>query len=312
MKQGHVCHHYLVEYDQPRKVLRTCVDSITFRATDDGLGIKPDDRHANGAIFDLGLKAKEKALIMAINMTYCTNDTNQDVELVFTQLFDNDEAKTGGGGGGEENKEGVCNGQHPDVSGQVRFFVSRAANGEIHGADRLLYEPNFTNLGFPAIHYVGLEHSILNARSTAVTYHKAPDPDFEVFKRSDHLIVFILENKTHFKDKRGKPSIGKHDIIMLPDNDYYMVSKRALKTVRDFFESDVFTLFRYTTHNHLSLAWKPVKKTDGDLPTELLTPMERERKTDGSAVIVLFLEVNYIVIEPEMHRYASIIKDLKV
>lgn len=291
MKKGAYQHH-LIQYELPQKVQRTCKDCITFHLTNNGQ-LEPDDRHADGVVFDFGLKPGQKAIILSIDMTFCTNDTDRNVELELQDIF---------GASPTLLSEG-----HPDVTGKVRFLLSRHANGIVPKSNRLLYEPNFMNLGFPVIQYAGLEHCILNARSTAISYEGAPEPDFEVFKRADHLIVFILQNVTQFKE------IGKHDIILLPDNEHYKVSKRAIKVIRSFFETTVFTLFRYTTQNHMKLAWAMEMKPPPELPDHLMTPSERkhsDRKNGGFSIIVVFLKATFIVIQQETPRFMCSSKNL--
>ncbi len=307
MKKGPVCQHHLVKYSEPQKQIKTCVDCVTFHLTAQGT-LQSDARHADGRVFDLGLRQGEKAIITKISMLYCTNDTERNVELELYDMF-----------GPEEKMDGSdllgffreAEHKHPDQTGRVRFILPKSANGKVPHAERLIYEPNLSNLGFPVIQYAGLEHSILNARSTAVSYESAPHPGFEIFKRTDHLIVFLLENKAYFKR-----DIGLDDIIALPDGEHYKVSQKAIVRVREFFETSVFPLFRYTTTNHVRVSWVSHEDLPQvPTPSHLQTPAEAKhaaRRNEGFSIVVLFLEIEFVVVEQGPLRYQCTQKDLKI
>lgn len=293
MKKGYV--HHLAQYSEPQKQLRSCVDCVTFHFTSSNTLIV-DQRHADKHVFDLGLKAGEKAIITKISMPYATNDTGRHVEFELQELF----------GATHPFRE---DGKHPDYTGKVRFVVPRSANGRVPHTDRLIYEPNFTNLGFPVIQYAGLEYCIMSARSTAIGTKRAPDPEFELFKRTDHLVVFLLQNKVHFKQ-----SVTSEDVVIMPDSDHVMITKRAITIARDFFQSAIFPLFLYTTTNFVKLDWMhqlDAAPADDPIARVVMTTAEEKhaaRRNDGFSIVVLFLEIEYLVIEPDAPRYTAAIK----
>lgn len=288
-----VVEHHLVEFVHPQKISKTCRDHIVFHLTEKG-ELLSDERHADGAVFDLKLKERERAIIMSVRVKWCTNDTERDIVMEFQDVFALENPKETG---------------HPDVTGKIRFILSRNANGTVPKRDQLLYEPNFTNLGFPIIQYIGMEHSIMNARSTAVIPYDAV-VDFEIFKRSDHLVVFLLENKQLFKE------IKTQDIVSLNDGEHYKISKTAVRRVRSFFYDSIFSQFHYVTTNHLKLAWAAeITPPPQDPPPHLRTKEElatAKRKNDGFAIIVLYLKMEYIVVKPETYTVLTTIKGLNI
>jgi hypothetical protein len=283
-----IIEHHLVQVTAPELRLETRVESVclhgTFDATSKRGVIRIDERHADGVVFDLGLRPElgEKALITAVELQHATNDTGRNVQFALNLRL-----------GGCASPLYAANPDHPDACGTVRFVVPKHADGPVAKVDRVLYEPNFFNLGFDVLGYVGREEQMLAApRSVAVGPPGTEEPDFEVFAVSDPLPCFVLTNKHLFPDV-----VGYRDIVRVKT--VYRISKTVCAVVRSFFRDTVFPLLRYTSDNTLQLTWRADMDPAPDLPDHLMTPAELKRearKNDGFAMLQLFLVVRYVVV----------------
>lgn len=308
-------HHFLFDFLLPKKELRTSKDAICMHlesTTNNQTRLVCDHRHLNGCIFSgMKLEKDERAVILSIEMTYCANDTQRDVYLYIEDLFSVDTRQLNH----DDNK--------PDKTGRVRFHLPAGCNGPVPKKHRLIYQPNFTNLGIDILPYVGMEEYILNVRSQAVSTEpeavtslssslKKKDDGFEIFCQTDPIIVFILR-------ERGKlTSLMKEAncIVMLKDEKHYKVKKSLLEKVRYLFASSIFPLFHYTTRdNHIHLAWQSQMQPPPPLPPHMLETKEMEEKeagTTGFAMMVFMLKVTFIVVPVGLSKIEAVMQKLSI
>jgi hypothetical protein len=270
MRGSGIAVHYLLEHTPVQRELKSREEVVCFHYTSQ---LVCEDSHADGQVFDLQLKPTERALITAINLVYCRNHTGREIRMCLRLPHSKDDTDT----------------LHPDLSGNVYFVVpASGANGTVPKRDMMLYEPNFFNLGFDLIPFLGMEHSILNARSSAILsseeYQQRPAVDFELFLLSDPFLAFMLREKAKLK------FIGQNDILVLPDKKHYKVSKTVVERMRGFFAEKVFPLFLYVETNHLCLTWPQTVSEPVDDGAE-------QRRNGGFGIIVLRFTIDYYVVE---------------
>lgn len=291
--------HVLVEIQPPQRELRKCIDTVCMHLVGrEGVPTQLvcDDFHPNGRLFrSMSLKGGERAIILSIRLVYCSNNTGRDVHLQICNLFDADAAAAA-----------ASLEVHPEKTGTARVVLPARHRGEMPKRRQLVYEPNLVNLGINVLHYAGLEDSIECARSSAVYPGDLQKSrrEFELFKMSDPLLVFALQHRNHF------PDISAQDIVQFKDG-YYKMKQSAADRVRFFFKKTVFPLFHYTRPEHvISLTWNPEMQPPPALPPHLLllqkedeeaaTAAAGEEVMSGFAMIVFTLEMEYIVVTPNL------------
>lgn len=285
---SHTTNIHLVKYALPVKQCKSTTDVVCLHLLKaDEQTLFPDARHVNGEhVCDLKLAAGDRALVLAVDLVYYTNDSSSrlemDLDLRFSSCVEVSAASTAS--------------LHPDYTGHVKFVLEPGHQGKVSESDRRLYEPNFLNLGFDLLPFAGQEHAILQPKSWVVTdAHNQIQYDYEVFPRTDPFIVFIVENRQHFK------WITQSDILICDkDKMHYKVRKDAVERVRTFFKDVAFPLFHYTRSNGFSLAWKVVGR--------LIVPEDEDYddqplKNDGFAMVVMVLEVTYVVIKQDLAQF---------
>ncbi len=270
--------HYLIEQQPVVHQRRTIVDCVTLR----GPHLVPDSRHASGELFSpLGLlEGDERALLLSINMLYCTNDTGRTVKFTIDFCFDEKPV---------DIPASASKRLHPDLVGHVCVTlypspaVTRINGGVVPSSHQLIYRANVAALDkFDMIQYAGMEESIRNARSGAALPPSVVPPagEFEIFLQTDPFLVFLMQKRALFGDE-----IVDEDIRPLAGTPHhYRVTKRAANRVRSVFNDAVFPLFHYTTAK--SLRFRCDASAEGDIFAA----------ADPEASLTVLFQLEYLVI----------------
>lgn len=256
MKKGGGGTFYLIEtFNAVAKVVESKVDDLCFHLLPDLTLVAQKE-----LLFDL---PKEKYLILSVSVPYCRNDT--DCVLNITLQLTQDRSCV--------------------------LSIAPNAKGVLPKEEREVYKPNFMNLGFNLIPYIGMENSILNAHS-GVICEKGDNPQIELFKQSDPFLCFIREHKQHF------PEI---EIWKTQITDVCAVHKQGVKRVQSLFQKEIFPLFEYSNTQSLRIDWTPQKLEQ--------QPSKRE---NGFAIAMVLVKVDYIAIKQEVPKFACKINNLGI
>ena len=263
--------HFLTQIEFPPKELRTLTDVITVHRMEDTGRLECDPLHPGGAVFRaMNLCEGQRALILSLKLTYSANSTGRDIFFEFRDLFVPRTGKS----------------QHPDVTGIVKLVIPANHQGSVPKARQTLYEPNFVNLGVKIIPYAGMEEAMRAARSTAVLYEgditslsNESATDFQLFKVSDPLLVFMLQHVNVW----STDEIGPHDICAIKHHHIYKVRRRAVERAQSVFKNAIFPLFCYTHPMH---------------KMHIVEERPREEQVTGGdfALAVFVLELEYMVV----------------
>lgn len=166
-------------------------------------------------------------------------------------------------------------GMHPDSTGRLKIIVPRSFKGPLPTEDRLIYEPKLVHLGVSILPYLGLENHILGARSTCLTQAGIAH-EYQAFRNNDPFLLFLLEYKDKF-DETNARDIIRYDQIVL-------VKRHLVKRVQQFFENAIFPLFRYVSNDPtLVFKW--------------------EKRPQHSGFVNVVVQVDYVVVTPEIPKY---------
>jgi hypothetical protein len=257
--KGH--HHVLVEYAPPLKQVRTVTDDCLFFAA-----AAADGRQC---VCPFRLHPGERAVVLKIELLYSRNDWPDDpLELEVEAFFAPD----------ADDRH-----RHPDHNGgRCALTLPAGWRGVLPKDRRLVYEPNMVNLGFSVVHYIGLEDSILNARSSCVT----PQGVFEehvLFRDGDPLLVFLLQNRQHF------PELRSDDVRLCKADGFaggraiYAVRRHVVERVQSLFRNAIFPLIHYVQGDSLVV--------NARVPTAV-------------GVAMCLLQTTYVVVSPQVPEYA--------
>lgn len=277
---GHV-RHYLVEHPAMQQERRTSYDHLCLSVAPGTRHLLPDERHAQRhTLFDIALRVGERALLLGIEMLYCTNDLGVEVMLEFPALFEEGDV---------------------DAAGRVVFVVPAHANGNVPRRDRMLYEPNFCNLGIDIVPWAGLEGSIVSARSTAVvgTYPLPAEAQYQLFRENDPLLLFFMRNRNSF------PDLDKFEITALSTSTsaaaegICRVPKAVVDRVQRFFQTSVLPLFHYTTQKALLIKWPTQLAHNAPYPQATTeNPFVSAAGGGGHWGVTLTFCLHYVVVAP--------------
>jgi len=276
-------HHLFVAHDE-----RVVVDHAALRLNADEGQLVMDSmhQHRDGKVMALSLKPHEKAFIKSISVVYCANDTGIKYAMQLQGLFP------------PQNEE---DGVHPDVKGVVCFEVPAFCSGQIPLNNQCIYSPNVMHLGFDVRPYLGMEASIAQGHSSAVTTEKQIKyPDYELYAEGDPILAFMLTSPPEF------PEVKKSDFIRLDDGvktldgrAIYRVPSKGPARVRRFFRDTVCPLIRYSTASDgFTLQWNSVPQVEGVSKVE----------DDAFMGILLVFRIEYDVLTPfaphfEVNKY---------
>lgn len=254
--------HVLVVRQEVVHEQRNVVDTLCFNGT---YGT-PDQRHANFHCLPIRLQPGEKALILSIQLLYCTNDTDQEWRFQLSgELWD--------------GQNGV-----PPLS----IVVPPHAKGAVPSLDRLVYRNEVVAKAPEFIQYLGQEHAILGAHSTCVGGGGA-SADFQLFREKDPFLQFLRAHWSTF------PELNEFDIQLADDEKepIYQVSQRAVERVTHFFKT-VFGKIRYKTRSDESpLSLRCPEKERFILPGD-----GAEAVTAAFSGVVIMLSLDYVVVAP--------------
>lgn len=289
--QGRIVLH---QYRAPHKETRTYEDIVVMNLSGNEM-LECDSNHKGGRIFkDLKLERGERAVITSLKMTWCANGTNREVHLEVQDMFAPREGKSL---------------NHPEVSGIIRLIVPANHVGPVPKQAQKVYYANFLNVeGVTLVHYLGMEHSILNARSSAIASAEVrgiscTETAFQVFFYTDPLLVFILDHKKLLW--KGSKQIKPHDIVQCKENPkYYKVSTRIVEEAQQNFKQNIFPLFCYTHPEHkMRLIWDPDMEAPPEMPPHTLNREDREQ-TSGLGIVYFRLEMECIIVTNQMQAFS--------
>lgn len=258
-------HHYLIKKEKHKRDIRCITDVVTFYGDD----LIPDSNHIiSPSLFKVcqfDKKEHEKVVILKLSIIYSQNDFKEHAQLRVKHLF------------GDKEAEG---GKHPDSTGTLLVSVPGGWCGPIGKDARLLYEPNFVNLGVRLHAYAGLEDSIMNPRSTGIS-REGITSDWELLSFGDPLLSFLFEQRHMFVETR------EDDIKLVSDGTtkkpVYAVRKTMLNRVREFFTNSVFSRFQYLEQrNWIQLEWEKKPK--------------QETKLHDRSVVTIVLQMEILVV----------------
>ena len=269
---------HLVHFEPPPKTIKTTTESLSFFINNQGEthsthSIKDHEDLFKLCTLDFDPLREEKAFILKVQILYSHNDYDNFWEWEVEKLFDctNPSSRLQEGIGEEGSK-------HPDSTGRLKIVIPGGQfKGCINPEDRLVYQPKLVHLGVSVFPYVGLEHHILGARSTCLT-HAGIAHEYVAFANTDPFLVFFLEHKDKFDETNA------HDIKRYEKN--VLVKRHLVKRVQQFFQNALFPLFHYVAKDStLVFRW----------------PKEKRPQTKG--FINAMIQVDYIVITPEIPKY---------
>lgn len=280
MNRGSSGVFHLVHFEPPLKTIKTTTESLCFfidnnptsseTCIESTHSIKGQEDLFKLCTLEFDSSREEKAFILKVQILYSHNDYDDFWEWEVEKLFD----YNGCGEGVEEDGSS----KHPDSTGRLKLVVPGCRfKGCINPEDRLVYEPKVVHLDVSIFHYVGLEQHILGARSTCLT-HAGIAHEYVAFANTDPFIVFLLEYKHKFDETNA------HDIKRYEKN--VLVKRHLVKRVQKFFQDTMFPLFHYVAKDStLVFKW----------------PKEKRPQTRG--FINVMIQVDYIVITPEIPKY---------
>jgi hypothetical protein len=265
--------HVLVVRQDVVHEQRNVVDTLCF----DGATGTPDQRHCSSQCLPIRLQPGEKALVLGIQLLYCTNDTDREWRFQLQgELWDG-------------QKE------------PIHVVVPPHAKGVVPSLDRLVYRNEMMAKCPEFVQYLGQEHAIMGAHSTCVGSGSsgvaAAAADFQLFKENDPFLQFLRRHWSTF------PELNEFDIQLVPTTttkddggagDIYQVSQRAVDRATHFFKT-VFGKIRYKTR---------------DTPLTLLSPppppptiqgddsQETKRRKDAFYGVVVMLSLDYLAVAP--------------
>jgi hypothetical protein len=269
---------HLVHFEPPPKTIKTTTESLSFFINNTHIEsthkIENQEDLFKLCTLEFDPSREEKAFILKVQILYSHNDYDNFWEWEVEKLFDctNTSSRLQEGIGEEEGSK------HPDSTGRLKLVVPGGQfKGCIEPADRLVYEPKVVHLDVSILHYVGLEHHILGARSTCLT-HAGIAHEYVAFANTDPFIVFLLEYKHKFDETNA------HDIKRYENN--VIVKRHLVKRVQKFFQDAMFPLFHYVAKDStIVFRW----------------PKEKRPQTRG--FINVLIQVDYIVVTPEIPKY---------
>lgn len=254
--------HVIVVRQEVVHEQRNVVDTLCFNGT---YGT-PDQRHSNhGHCLPIRLQVGEKALVLGVDLLYCTNDTDREWRFELQgELWD---GKTG-----------------PPLN----IVVPPRAKGAVPALDRLVYR-NEVVAKFPEfVQYLGQEHAILGAHSTCVDISSGIG--FQLFREKDPFLQFLRNHWSNF------PELSEFDIQLVENNGsssevIYQVSQRAVDRATHFFKT-VFARIHYKTRESpLSLRCPEQER--------FILPGDNEAAA-GTAFsgVVIMLSLDYVIVAP--------------
>lgn len=278
--KGHAADVHLIRYEDPyRSNVKTKVDLLVLSGDE----LVPDFGHAlSQEVCHVDLRPHESMIILSVSVLYTHSDLqNETVELEIYNLwpscFPSNEGK------------------HPDFTGSFTIVIPPAPwNGIPSNKDtRIVYQPRWAVLGFNALAYAGYEHQILEARSTCITYQgiqEAGAGEYQAFLTGDPLIRFLMEHKRHF------PELESEDIVKLTACEGYMIKRRLVERVQNFFRTTLFPLYRYKPSGASGLKFRP--------------PAGKQKLPPRGTVAVM-LQMDYVVISTNIGAAPLRVFDLK-
>lgn len=265
--------HVLVERQDVVHERRNTVDTLCF---DSATGT-PDQRHCKSQCLPIRLQPGEKALVLDVQLLYCTNDTDREWRFQLQgELWDG-------------QKE------------PLNVVVPPRAKGVVPSLDRLVYRneviakcPEFV------VQYLGQEHAIMGAHSTCVTNSSsgiAAAADFQLFKENDPFLQFLRRHWSTFTElNEFDIQLVSTTVITAEGGEIYQVSQRAVDRATHFFKT-VFGKIRYKTRDTplLLLSPSPLSPPTATQGNDI---QETNKREDAFQGVVVMLSLDYLVVAP--------------
>jgi len=274
MKRGTVFH--LVHFQHPEKTIKRTTDLISFYIHNGGINVDKTHKGEGEGLYklctlDFDPTKGEKAVILKISLVYTHNETQTPFIWDTEPIFEKDNTS--------ETDQSSQSSHHPDTTGTISLVIpGDAFSGPLPNDARLIYEPKMVHLGISLLPYIGLEHHILNARSTCVS-QAGLVYEYQAFKGTDPLVVFLLENKSHFDE------VNAQDIKKLDEN-VYIIKRPLVKRIQTFFANTVFSLIKYVSNPTLTFRWRTQPP-----------PLEQD------AFVNAMIQIDYVVTSPSVYKY---------
>lgn len=299
---GHY-HHHLIQYHHPEKEYRTVTDLVTFHLRDGKM--VPDHRHlvpsedGQEYLFQccpLGLKDRQKALLLDFKLLYTLSDFDMPLQFAVETMFPVDDRTV------EMAHHDVVvedDEMHPDFTGSAVIHIPPSnLSGPLPSENRVIYRPRFYDLaqgGFNVPQYAGTEGHILNARSNHIMVDELshlrqdddPENQYVAFLYTDPFVVFVMEHRHHFKEERSD------DIRILEGEakqggSVYLIRRPFVERIQQFFKNAVYPHFNYTTNDAIRFAWK--------------TGPKQSKSTTNDPVVAFMVQLDYMIISPHLPR----------
>lgn len=266
-----VARHFLTHIEWREKEIRTVTDAIIFHKNSAGVMI-PDARHSDNCICPLTLKDhSQRVIIIKMELLYTHNECDTQFLADIGPVFH------------AENTQSEH--AHPDKTGVIRFMIpGKRCCGVIDPGMRIIYQPNLVNLGINLLQYAGMENSILEARSTAISQKGILNSGYMAFMLTDPLLGFLLTHKQHFTALHAKDIIKQDDGI-------YLVRTPLVTQVQEFFRDTVFPHIKYAMVTSLPLKCHFLGHQVPD-------------------TLMLMVSTDYMVISPQIPTYKT--SDIKL
>lgn len=219
------------------------------------------------------LREDSKALILSIEVPFASNDYDEDILVEISNLFPVKKSDS----------------SHPDNNGgRCSIVIGARFKGQLFNPYHEMYQPNLVNLGVNICTYAGIEDHILNARSTVISGSVMETDDYECYRETDPIVVFLVTHSYNMTDFVPADMLPVKDMT---EPRCFMLSKKIVKRVKRFFRNTVFPLFNYTTLEHARIGAKRMKE-DGD----------RDGKFKALFIVI---QIQYILIKPTIPAYKA-------
>lgn len=297
MKRAGGAAFHMVHFEHPPKNIKTVTEALSFFVQPSG-ALVVDAAHATDeeGVFKLctldydHVNKGDRALILELRCAYVHNEFEEsffwDVEDMFEATTQSESAK------------------HPDVTGKTCVVIPGARYvGPIPECNRVVYKPRLKHLDINLLPYVGLETHILNGNSTCIS-SEGTRYEYHAYNTTDPFMVFLLQHKHRFDE------VNASDIKMVRSVDppaggggvhhtYYLVKRPLVKRVQSFFKT-LYSFILYTKRPELRFRWR------------FPPPPAAGEENRGGRFITVIIQVDYLVLSPEVLKYKSSSEPLSI
>lgn len=239
---------FLATFQHPKRKIKVVEDLVVFRLQRSTDGTQPllipDTRHQVidapdlWQVCPLNLKANEQAILSKLDILHVQTDFQTELEFRVEPFSDNNNNTDDGN---EEEAE-------------ITYTIPpHSHDGSIHPERTAIYQAPFHQFNFNVPAYAGLEHAILNKRSSCVNTDGLNE-GYEAFMPHDPFMVFLLEHGYLFANMKSNDICKRY---ISEDGEYmFLVRSSLCNQASEFFEDAIFPQFTYTTRDAVRMAWK--------------------------------------------------------